>query len=161
MSIMDKIKIVFSFTTISIIALIIIQILFLQTTYNERKELFEDKVLLLLKNIREALDPGDPLPEEFNRLLLQKQYQERFPLFEKKIASYSQLKNIQYSIYKKSDPHFFLGNTFESTYAISLKADNIIIKLGFPDYGISYHLAKMWIHILASILSTILLILSS
>ncbi len=158
---MDKIKIVFSFTAISLIVLMVIQFLFLKTTYNEREEIFEDKVLILLKNIREALDPGDPLPETFNRLLSQKRYQKRFPLFEKKIARYSPLKNIQYSIYKKHAPDFVLGSTFESRYVTSLKADNIIVKLGFPDYGVKYHLKKMWIHILMSILSTGLLIVSS
>ncbi|MEM1319409.1 MAG: histidine kinase dimerization/phospho-acceptor domain-containing protein [Bacteroidota bacterium] len=158
---MNRIKIVFSCTALSIIVLIVIQLVFLESTYSERKAIFEDRVFILLKNLKEALDPGDPLPEAFNRLLSQRQYQKSFPLLEKKIATYSQLENIQYAIYKKDTPDFVLGSTFKSTYLISLKADHIIVQLGFPDYGVVYHLQKMWIHILVSILSTALLIVSS
>ncbi|WP_299366682.1 HAMP domain-containing sensor histidine kinase [Winogradskyella sp.] len=158
---MNRIKIVFGFTTVSLIVLIVIQILFLKTTYNERREIFDDEVSLLLKNIREALDPGEPLPEEFRRLLSERRYKKRFPLLEKKIASYTRLKNVKYSIYNRFRPSFVLGDTFESKYSTSLRTDNIIVKLGFPSYGIWYFLQKMWIHILVSILFTVLLIISS
>jgi len=135
--------------------------LFLITTYETKKGLFKNDVSLLLRKIREALDPGDKLPEEFNLLLSEKRYKETFPLLEEKIATLSELKNVRYSIYYKSEPEFVLGGDFESEYVIRLRTNNIIIKLGFPDYNLSYHLQKIWIQILVSFIFTSLLIVSS